>query len=762
MDMLKIAILCGGPSLERGISLNSARSFLDHVKPLAVELTVFYLDLHQKPYLLTPGQLYSNTPADFDFKLKDPLTQASWISLLKQMDLVFPLIHGPYGEDGTLQALLEEHAIPFVGSKSHACRLAFDKHAAKSHLQKHHFATLPYHFVGSGSLDAFWKKECKKGAVVKPTRSGSSIGVRKVNRLDEAQQAIHALQDEGFSDLLVEPICRGIEFTICVLENSRGQAVSLIPLEIDLGSDPAAILDYRRKYLPSAKTRYYCPPRFSTSLIQEIRREAERLFHAFSLRHFARIDGWIDEEGRVLFSDLNPISGMEQNSFIFQQASRVGLSHTDLLRLILEAALNRSVPSRPSKKGTSPVFVLMGGTTSERHVSLMSGTNVWLKLLHSETYHPLPFLLDQDETVWQLPYPYTLHHTTDEIVERCLAAKDFLPLAQEVREGLGLKPLDRLPRPRRLNLSQLLDEAKEQKAFLFLGLHGGIGEDGTLQKRLEEKGLSFNGSSSKTSMLCMDKALTAQKIASLKDPFVLPMQQLSFAPSEDPSFIWKKATALFHTHDLLAKPQSDGCSTGVVRLSSQNELTHYLALLARCFPIPPHTFRYQVTPVELPVHPPASLLLEPFIHTDKIEIDGKKLRHQKISGWVEMTIVVLEKSKRYTALPPSITIAESHVLTLEEKFQGGTGINITPPPPEILSSKALFQVQKGAETAARALGIGNYARLDLFVELETGRIRVLEANTLPALTPSTVLYHQALTQDLSPEQFLHQLIDSVC
>jgi len=144
--MFKLAIICGGPSLERGISLNSARSFLDHTGPLGIDLIPLYVDQKLEYYRLTKSQLYSNTPSDFDFKLKQvavPLSEPELIALLKEVDLVFPIIHGAYGEDGTLQAFLERHGIPFVGSSSAVCQEIFDKQKARERMRKKGFSTLP-------------------------------------------------------------------------------------------------------------------------------------------------------------------------------------------------------------------------------------------------------------------------------------------------------------------------------------------------------------------------------------------------------------------------------------------------------------------------------------------------------------------------------------------------------------------------------------------------------------------------------------------
>ena len=133
MSKLQVALLCGGPSLERGISLNSARSVCDHLQSKTVEIVPIYFDHTKKPYLISRAQLYSNTPSDFDFKLLNsakPLTRSALTKLLKTVDLAFPVMHGPFGEDGEIQRLLRKIACPFVGSPEDACKRAFDKYKA--------------------------------------------------------------------------------------------------------------------------------------------------------------------------------------------------------------------------------------------------------------------------------------------------------------------------------------------------------------------------------------------------------------------------------------------------------------------------------------------------------------------------------------------------------------------------------------------------------------------------------------------------------
>lgn len=783
--MLKLAIICGGPSLERGISLNSARSFLDHSSQFDIELTVLYLNPKGKYYQITPSQLYSNTPSDFDFKLAQTsrfLDDADLIKLLKNVDLVFPIIHGSYGEDGTLQKFLESHNIPFVGSPSTVCHNIFNKYLARAQLEKHHFPTLPFAHIKTrdANIDHFWNEHQLTKAIIKPTVSGSSIGVTYVNSLENAYKTINTLWDSGFHELILEPFCEDTEFTVCVLENFQKDPVALIPLEIKItSSGEGQILDYRKKYLPSDSTRYFCPPNYSNAVIDRIRHDAKELFKKLGLRDFARIDGWVTKDGKVLFSDLNPISGMEQNSFIFQQAAKTGMTHPDLLHFIISNALKRYgiAKTLELKKQESikkrPVYILMGGVSSERHVSLMSGTNVWLKLFPTAEYEAVPFLLTEHNTVWQLPYAFTLHHTVEETVEHCEDAERIAsiatPLANVIRHELEIATSKTFAMPNRMNLDLFIKKAKLDQAFVFIALHGGIGEDGTLQTLLEAEQILFNGSGSHASAVCMDKFLTATKIATLQDLDILPMTQISLKTDElikksetELRVIWEHAVRDFDSSDLIVKPQSEGCSTGVVKLHSQQDFCHYVGCLKNGDKfIAPGILSGQTGIIPLPAKASEYYLLEAFISTDRIQVAGGELIHEHVNGWCEMTVGVLESKGFYKALPASITVAEHHVLSVEEKFQGGTGINITPPPMSLFSAAARTHMEDNLCKAAKQLGINNYARLDVFVEFATGRIRVIEANTLPALTPSTVLYHQGLSCEppMNPRALLSKIIE---
>ena len=141
--------------------------------------------------------------------------------------------------------------------------------------------------------------------------------------------------------MVVEPFCEGIEFTTIILQNRFCMPVAVLPTEIEMDYKDHQVFDYRRKYLATRQVTYHCPPRFNDDVVERIQIQAEQLFTVLGMRDFARFDGWVMPDGNLWFSDFNPISGMEQNSFLFQQSSRIGMSHRDLLRFIVRNACRR-------------------------------------------------------------------------------------------------------------------------------------------------------------------------------------------------------------------------------------------------------------------------------------------------------------------------------------------------------------------------------------------------------------------------------------
>ncbi|MBI4022713.1 hypothetical protein HY375_00935 [Candidatus Berkelbacteria bacterium] len=785
---LQLAILCGGPSYERGISLNSARSAMDHLHGDDIEVTPIYFDRAKRAYALSRSQLYSNTPSDFDFKLErtaTPLTPDQLTAQLKRLDLVFPAIHGQFGEDGELQSYLEEIGVPFVGSGSAACERAFNKYTARQFLAELGYATLPALQIEHGQadtgsrIDAFFQEHELTRAIVKPARAGSSIGVFSVASVAEALLAIEKIVDQGIDDrIVIEPFARGVEFTMLVLANHAGEPVALMPTEVEIDYRAHQIFDYRKKYLPTRQVTWHSPPRFPSKITEEIRSQGEALFTAFGMRDVARFDGWLLEDGRVWFSDFNPVSGMEQNSFLFLQAAQLGISHRGILRYILSLAATRGgLPFSPAEPrpthARERVDVLFGGATAERQVSVMSGTNVWQKLRRSPCYEPQPFLLDTDEqTVWSVPYAYALHHTVEEIAEACRSAavteRRFRPKRERILKRLA--PPQRLVSvadftPRRCTLDAFIAGSP----LVFIALHGGLGEDGRLQAKLEAAGVPYTGSGPAASALAADKAATGQALQGLEDQGIIATKKVTVPVTElatyDPNqfeSLWYRLQKELRTSSVIVKPIGDGCSAGVVRLYTSDDLATYARLLAEgVVRIPAETLHRQTSIVEMPAQLPPTLLFEKFIETDDILIVDQEMLWKRQTGVIEITVGVYGQEGQMTAMNPSITVASGSVLSVEEKFQGGTGVNITPPPEEYVSGAVIASTRTKIAQVAQALGLSGFARIDAFLDIDSGELTIIEANSIPGLTPSTVIYHQALAEHppLEPTAFLEKILE---
>lgn len=795
---MRVAILTGGPSPERGISLNSARSLADHLEDGVVRVDpIVYFDVRRRAHLISRKMLYSNTPEDFDFKLSsasEPLSGAHLAQVLAAADLVFPVMHGEFGEDGQIQGMLEEARLPYVGSGPQSSAVAYDKWLAHGALGERGITVVPSVLCsadepdGTGSdHDLALVRGCDT-VVVKPAAGGSSIGVEVVGQSERVDAVARAVQIHG--RVVVQPFLRGAELTTVVLEGGDGP-VALLPLEVTRpGFRRSPIFSFEDKYLASDDVRYHCPPDRPEQVIAAIRDHAERTFAALGLRDFARVDCWL-VDGEILVSDVNPVSGMEQNSFLFIQAAQAGMTHRDVLRRIVASACRRlhleppvdawrrSVPA----PGRRRIPVLFGGTTAERHVSVLSGTNVWLKLLHSERFEPAPYLLEDESSVWSLTYPSALRHSPEQIAAACRDAPAVEPvrqaLAADVHRRLGLAPWQAtIPSgaPRRTSLDEMLDG----QDFVFIALHGGIGENGSLQSRLESRGIAFNGSGSGPSRLCADKYETGLRLSGLDRSGIHTAPRvrilLGDAVGRTPPELWQELVAACGTGRLVAKPLDDGCSTGVVPLQDEHELERYLAAMTggeRLLVGADFLGLDDSQIVELPTSPVERILVEAFIDTDDVSVDlsGDGETPATLSwgiarrtGRVEVTVGVLERHGSLHALTPSITVARSGVLSVEEKFMGGTGVNITPPPgPPIGRTRpgAVERARSLVALAAARLGVRGYGRIDAFLDYETGDVTVIEANTLPGLSPSTVLYQQALEEPepLDPRALLERIVD---
>ena len=282
-DVVRVAVLCGGPTAERGVSLNSARSILDHLRDPGIALECYYVDRALRAWPITPRRVYCNTPSDFDFQLgredaavnadpdapagapQGPLASPRALAahLKRRGAIAFPAIHGAFGEDGVLRAALESAGVPFVGSPSRAADAAFDKASCAATLRRAGFPVLPALVLAASELKRVDSDDSKservrssavrakirawfdalsvdpsRGAVaVKPARGGSSLGVVVGRGVAFAAEAAERTADAFPAEtaILVERHAgsRAREFTAIVLETRDGP-VALAPTEVQV------------------------------------------------------------------------------------------------------------------------------------------------------------------------------------------------------------------------------------------------------------------------------------------------------------------------------------------------------------------------------------------------------------------------------------------------------------------------------------------------------------------------------------------------
>lgn len=295
----KVAVLFGGRSAERPVSLKSGQLVLEALRSRGVDAHAF--DPRERP-------------------LED-LARESF-------QRAFIALHGRYGEDGTLQGALELMGIPYTGSGVLASALAMDKWRTKLIWQACAVPVPRYELLRRDSDFAAAVERLGLPLMVKPANEGSSIGMSKVRRAADLEEA-YALAANYDPVVIAEQFIDGIELTAGILGRD---ALPLIRLET-----PRDFYDYEAKYTAS-DTRYIIPCGLPTEAERIIREEALRAFDALGCRGWGRVDLMLDPAGRPHFLEINTSPGMTDHSLVPMAARHSGLSYADLCLRILESA----------------------------------------------------------------------------------------------------------------------------------------------------------------------------------------------------------------------------------------------------------------------------------------------------------------------------------------------------------------------------------------------------------------------------------------
>ena len=312
---LKIAVLCGGPSSEHDVSLSSGRMVLNN--------------LNKNKY--NPALVAIGKDGKWQFNGEKGIDLGGALQKLKAYEFVFIAMHGVFGEDGRIQALLEWIGIPYSGSSVLSSGMAMDKEISNECYKMVNLAVPKYSVLRN------FKTSVKVPVVVKPVDGGSSVGVSIVKSKADLKKAMK----KGFREsnrVMVQKFIRGRELTCGVLENKAGKPFALPPTEII--PKTSSFFDYKAKYKAGGSTEI-TPARLSGVLAKEIQRMALEAHTVLGCGGMSRSD-FILKGSKFYILETNTIPGMTQTSLLPQAAKAAGIDFPSLLDLIINAGLRRS------------------------------------------------------------------------------------------------------------------------------------------------------------------------------------------------------------------------------------------------------------------------------------------------------------------------------------------------------------------------------------------------------------------------------------
>jgi D-alanine-D-alanine ligase len=307
MSKLRLALIAGGKSAERDVSLKSGE------------------------------QVYQALNKDkYDIRRYDPRDDLErLVRDAPDLDVALVIMHGRGGEDGTLQGMLDLLGIPYQGSGVLGSALGMNKELSKLLYQRAGLQVSQALFFSRGEAPSAGEIEARLGlpAVIKPVNEGSSIGVTKARTREELQKGLEAafLYDHR---VLVEEFLAGVEITGGVLGNAKLTALPLVEI---IPSDQYDFFDYEAKYKPGASTEI-CPARVSPEITQKAQAAALAAHRALQCRGYSRTD-MIVRDGEIYVLETNTIPGMTATSLFPQAAQAQGLEFSQLLDTLIDLAL---------------------------------------------------------------------------------------------------------------------------------------------------------------------------------------------------------------------------------------------------------------------------------------------------------------------------------------------------------------------------------------------------------------------------------------
>ncbi len=327
---VRVAVVAGGRSSEHEISVASARSVIEALDPDRYDVETIGIGRDGR-WALNSGMKELDRPVAETL----PVPTGSPPETLGRVDVVLPILHGPFGEDGTVQGLLELAGVPYVGAGVTASALCMDKDLFKSVCRDKGIPVTRSVTVRNGD-----RPENPFGypVFVKPARLGSSVGITKVEGEEHLEDAV-ALARRHDDKVLVEEFVDGVEVECGVLGNR--EPIASVPGEIVAhGFGGVDWYDYSAKY-DEGGMDLIIPPRIPDAAIERVQEVSVDAFVASDCEGMARVDSFVTADGEVLVNELNTIPGFTATSVYAKLFEASGIPYPALLDRLIELALER-------------------------------------------------------------------------------------------------------------------------------------------------------------------------------------------------------------------------------------------------------------------------------------------------------------------------------------------------------------------------------------------------------------------------------------
>lgn len=370
---IRVGIIFGGKSGEHEVSLASAQSVARAIDKEKYEVVLIgiakdgrwiaggnalkQLAAASPTPLLAAGLENDASAATTESTTKELVPgAAATASPLSSIDVAFPLVHGPFGEDGTIQGLLELADLPYVGAGVAASAVGMDKALMKSIFQAHHLPIVDWKLI----LRREWESKPEETirsiesafgypCFIKPANLGSSVGITKAHNWDELAQAL-ATAAQFDRKLIAERAVDAREIECSVLGND--EPIAAIPGEV---VPKREFYDYAAKYADDAGTELRVPADLSPELTRTVQDIAVRAFKAIDGSGLARVDFFIERTtNRVLLNEINTIPGFTSVSMYPRMWEKTGLTYTALIDRLIQLALERYADKKKSKTTYQP------------------------------------------------------------------------------------------------------------------------------------------------------------------------------------------------------------------------------------------------------------------------------------------------------------------------------------------------------------------------------------------------------------------------